>query len=72
MFARSKVENRRPADRVWVDGICVVKAEAPQQKLRGVLQAIGGEPRFGKDMTLDIVGYGLCVSFRFLGPAVMI
>ena len=54
-FARSEVENRRPADGMWIDGTCVVKAEATQRQLRRDPEAVSGEACFGEHMAFDIV-----------------
>jgi hypothetical protein len=45
---------------------------ATQQKLRRVLQAIGGEPCLGENLTFDIAGDGFRVSFWRLGRAAAI
>jgi len=73
LFDRLKPGNHRPAAGVWVDSGRVEKSGvAWEDGLRRVLQAVGREPCLGKDMTLDIVGHGLRVSFRLLGLAVVI
>ena len=59
-FGWSKVENRRPADRMWINGTCVVTVEVPPQKLRRVLEAVSCNSRFLEYVTFDIVGHGLC------------
>jgi hypothetical protein len=71
VFDRSKAENHRPGFEVLVDCACVQKAEVPQDSLRGVLEAVGGEPRFGEDMTLDIAGHGFRIPFWHVGLAVV-
>jgi len=43
-----------------------------QEKLRGVLEAIGCEPRFLEHMTFDIAGHGFRNARRPLGPAVIV
>ena len=55
--------------RYWQTVRVTRRQRSRRTDLGGVLQAVGRELCFGKDMTLDIVAHGLRVSFRFLGLA---
>ena len=48
------------------------KAEATQQRLRGVLEAVSGESCFGEHVAFDIAGHGLHISVWHLWLAVLI
>lgn len=52
--------NKEPlaADDPWLDGDCFQQAKVTQDRLRGVLEATGREPRFREDVTFDIAGNG--------------
>jgi len=71
-FGWPQGKNCRPAGRAWVDVACVQKAEVTRDSLRGVLEAIGGEPCFSEDVTFDIVGNSLGVAFWPLGLAIVV
>ena len=66
---RARVEHRQPAGYAWVDCAYVQKAEVRENGLRGVLEAIGGEPCLGEHVAFDIAGDGLRLSFWRLGLA---
>lgn len=46
---------------MWADFAYVQKAEVTQEELRGVLEAIGGEPCLAEHMAFDIAGDGFRV-----------
>ncbi len=54
--------SHRFAFEVSVDFTGVEKAGVTREELRGVPEAIGGEPRFGEDVTFDIAGHGFRIS----------
>ena len=63
----------RPATRVWVDSGRVETSGITQEHgSRRGLQAIGGNPRFGEDMTFDIGGQGFRIARWCLGLAAVI
>jgi len=62
VFDRLKATSHRPAARAWVDGTYLQKVGVPQQGLRRVFQAIGGEAYFSEYVTLDVAGHGLRIS----------
>jgi len=73
VFGGLKADSLQPVTRIWVDSGHVENSGVTQQDgLRRDLEAVGREPCFDKDMTLDIVGHGLRVSFRLLRLAVVI
>ena len=72
VLARLAGENQQSAFGVSVDFACVRKAGVAQDRLRGVLEAIGCEPCLGEDMTFGIAGNSFRISFRLPGLAVVI
>ena len=72
VFSRLTRENHRSALEVWADSVCVEKVGVTQDRLRGVPEAVGGEPCFPEDVTFDIAGHGFRISAWLLGLAVVI
>lgn len=71
-FALLAGENHRFVSETLADYSRVQTAGAVQQKLRGVPEAIGGEPCFQEDVTFDIGGHGFRIPLWLLGLAVVI
>ena len=69
LFARSQVEIRGTTDALWLDGDCVQQAKVTQEKLRGGLEAIGGEMCFLEYATFAIGWHGFRISSWLLGLA---
>jgi len=67
LFARQGGGRQRSAFETLADSARVEQAKVTQQRLRGVLEAIGREPCFREYMTFDIAGNGFGISFRLPG-----
>ena len=72
VFSRLTRENHRSALEIWADSVCVEKVEVTQDRLRGVPEAVGGEPCFPENVTFDIGGHSFRISAWLLGLAVVI
>lgn len=63
VFIRLRGGSQRSTFEKLADSTRVAKAEVTRQRLRSVLDAVGGEPCFGEDVTFDIAGNGFRMSF---------
>jgi len=70
--ARLRGGSYRSVFETLADSSRVQQARVTQQKLRGVLEAMGGEPCFGEDVTFDIAWDGLGISLWRLRFAAVI